>query len=84
LTFDIRKGGGEMSKKGFQTLYIVIAIVTFLPLIFPVFEVANRATPIVLGLPFNFFWVVLWTVIAFVAVVILYFVDPENKKNREG
>jgi hypothetical protein len=58
-------------------------VLTFLPLIFPLFSFANRPTPIVMGLPFNFFWVILWIVIAFVAVLILYMIDPD-KKNGEG
>lgn len=72
-----------MSRKSFQTLFIIVSIGAFLPVIFPVFEIANTSTPIVLGLPFNFFWVVLWILIIFVAVVCLYFIDPDNKKDKE-
>ena len=72
-----------MKQRTFNTIYIVVCVAAFLPLIFPLFAVANRALPLVLGLPFNFFWVVLWVLIAFVAVIILYFLDPANKE-REG
>lgn len=73
-----------MSRKSFQTLFITVCIVAFLPLVFPIFEIANTSTPIVFGLPFIFFWVILWIVIVFAAVVCLYFIDPDNKKKREG
>lgn len=76
-----------MKQRTFNTIYVVVCTVAFLPLIFPLFAVANQALPLVFGLPFNFFWVVLWVVIVFLAVLVLYyFFDPENKerKEREG
>jgi uncharacterized membrane protein len=73
-----------MSRKSFLRTYVTIIIVPFLMVIFPIFEIANKVTPFVLGLPFNFFWIVLWIVITFIAVVFLYFKDPDNKKDREG
>ncbi|SFE72443.1 DUF3311 domain-containing protein [Alteribacillus iranensis] len=66
-----------MSKKRFYTIYISVTCITFLMTIFPIFEIANRAEPIIIGLPFNFFWVVMWIVITFLAVLTLYFKDPD-------
>lgn len=71
-----------MSQRKFTTLFIVIGIVPFLMLVFPFFELGNRATPIVMGLPFSFFWVILWIVITFLALIGLYFLDPD--KDGEG
>lgn len=53
-------------------------VLIFLPTIFPLFAIANRVEPIILGLPFSFFWVVLWIVIAFSALLVLYYFDPEK------
>jgi len=72
-----------MSKRKFYTLYITISTIPFLMLVFPFFEVGNRATPIVMGLPFSFFWVILWIVITFVALIVLYSLDPENKEEED-
>lgn len=72
-----------MSRTRFNTLYIVVALVPFLMLVFPIFEIANRATPIVFGLPFSFFWVILWIVITFVALVILYRFDPDQDEEED-
>jgi uncharacterized membrane protein len=72
-----------LSRKKFTTIYICVTTFAFLMLIFPIYEFANRATPIVMGLPFSFFWPVLWIVITFIAVVGLYFVDPDNQKKEE-
>ncbi|MEK5391384.1 DUF3311 domain-containing protein [Margalitia sp. FSL K6-0131] len=67
-----------MSQRKFNTFYIIIALIPFLMLIFPLFELGNRATPIVLGLPFSFFWVILWIIITFVGLIILYKFDPKK------
>lgn len=72
-----------MSRKSFQILYLVVVIAAFLPLVFPIFEIANKTKPIIFGFPFSFFWIILWIVIVFVAVVCLYFIDPENKNGRD-
>ncbi|GMA51399.1 permease [Alicyclobacillus contaminans] len=42
---------------------------------------ANRVTPIVLGMPFLFFYIVLWVVLTSVCLAIVYKLDPAN---REG
>lgn len=72
-----------MTKKKFNILYIIVCVVPFLMLVFPFFEIANRATPIILGLPFSFFWVILWILITFTALVVLYFFDPELKEGGD-
>ncbi|WAH38815.1 DUF3311 domain-containing protein [Alicyclobacillus dauci] len=41
---------------------------------------ANRATPIVLGMPFLFFYVVLWLILTSVCMAIVYKFDPTNRK----
>ena len=69
-----------MSRKAFQTTYIIVTLITFLMTIFPLFAIGNRSYPIVIGLPFSFFWVVMWVVIAFVALVVLYFLDPDERE----
>ena len=43
--------------------------------------VAARAYPIVLGLPFSFFWYGLWIA---VAVPILYLLDRVERRYRDG
>ncbi|PIC77058.1 MULTISPECIES: DUF3311 domain-containing protein [Sporosarcina] len=68
-----------MSKKKFNTIYIVIVTIPFLLLIFPLFELANRATPIVMGLPFSFFYIILLILLTFLGIIILYRFDPDHK-----
>ena len=72
-----------MSQRSFRTLFVVICLIAFIPVMFPVFAIANRATPIVAGLSFGFFWVVLWVVILAICVALLYRVDPDNRSAKE-
>ncbi|EGQ21771.1 hypothetical protein HMPREF9372_3131 [Sporosarcina newyorkensis 2681] len=67
-----------MSKKKFTTIYILTVTIPFLLLIFPLYEMANRATPIIMGLPFSFFFIILFILLTFVAILILYKLDPDN------
>ncbi|HEY8531444.1 MAG TPA: hypothetical protein VIL08_04270 [Limnochorda sp.] len=43
-----------------------------LVLIFPVFAVANRVQPMILGLPFSLAWIVFWLVVEFIGVIAFY------------
>jgi hypothetical protein len=47
-------------------------LVCTLAMIWPGAVVANRIEPIILGLPFFFFWYVLWVFLVFVGTLILY------------
>lgn len=67
-----------MTRRRFQTVFIVVMGLAFLPTIFPVFAVANRVEPFVLGLPFSFFWVVAWILVVFSLLVAMYLMDPDR------
>lgn len=70
--------GFILSRKKFNAIYIITVTIPFLLLIFPLYELANRATPIVMGLPFSFFFIILLIIITFAAILILYKIDPDN------
>jgi hypothetical protein len=53
----------------FWTLYFTICV---LSQIWPVYLAANHFTPVILGMPFNMFWVALWIVIIFVGTYTKY------------
>lgn len=44
-------------------------------LIFPVFAVANRVQPMILGLPFALAWIVFWVGVEFVGVILFYWAE---------
>ncbi|MCF6408942.1 DUF3311 domain-containing protein [Pseudalkalibacillus salsuginis] len=72
-----------MSKKKFTTIYCLSLLIPLLLLLFPLFSLGNRSTPMVIGLPFSVFWVILWIIIAFLIVLALYRIDPD-KDETEG
>jgi hypothetical protein len=47
-------------------------LVCTLAMIWPGAVIANRIEPMIFGLPFLFFWYVLWVFMVFVGTVILY------------
>jgi hypothetical protein len=57
-----------MSTRAARRLVIVAFILYSLVLTWPGVLPFNRIRPFVLGLPFNFFWVVLWVVIGGLAL----------------
>ncbi|MFI8575514.1 DUF3311 domain-containing protein [Rossellomorea aquimaris] len=71
-----------MSKSKFTKIYCLSLILPFLLLIFPLFSIGNRATPIVMGMPFSIFWVILWIIITFLIVLILYRIDPDKDEEE--
>ncbi|MBU8879151.1 DUF3311 domain-containing protein [Bacillus sp. FJAT-29790] len=42
----------------------------------------NKVEPYVLGLPFVFFWVIVWVVLTSVILAIVYKLDPANKEGE--
>ncbi|AZV44792.1 MULTISPECIES: DUF3311 domain-containing protein [Peribacillus] len=53
-----------------------IGILGFLPLV-------NRVEPFVLGMPFNMFWMAMWTVLTSIILGIMYKLDPRNQEGDE-
>ena len=58
------------------SLLAFIGILAFLPLV-------NRVEPFVLGMPFNMFWMVMWTILSSVILSIMYKLDPRNGQGEE-
>ncbi|MGM0852867.1 MAG: DUF3311 domain-containing protein [Bacillota bacterium] len=71
-----------MSKSAFTKIYCLSLIFPFLLLIFPLFSIGNRATPIIMGMPFSVFWVILWIIITFLIVLVLYRIDPDKDEEE--
>jgi hypothetical protein len=52
-----------MSKRGARRLVVVTFVLYTLALTWPGVLPFNRIRPFILGLPFSFFWVILWVVL---------------------
>lgn len=59
-------------KKKVAKAYTFFLIIIFLLMTFPVYAIANRVFPLMLGLPFGLFWIVLMEVAAFFVLFCFY------------
>lgn len=57
-------------------IYFLVCTVA---MIWPGAVVANRVEPMILGLPFFFFWYVVWVFMVFVGALILYRLEYGGK-----
>ena len=55
-----------------------LAVIPFLALVAGPFFV-NRATPVILDLPFLLAWIVAWIIITSGIMALIYVVDPANR-----
>jgi hypothetical protein len=58
-----------------------LAVAPFLALIVGPFFV-NRATPLILGLPFLLAWIVAWILLTSLIMAVIYAVDPANRERE--
>lgn len=62
-------------KQVINTAGAVGYVICVLAMIWPGALIGNRIEPFVLGLPFMFFWYVLWIFVLFVGLVAMYWLD---------
>lgn len=60
--------------------FAVFFFICFMALIYPIYSLANRVEPIVFGMPFGMFWLVLMTILQFLGLSVLY--NWEYRKER--
>ena len=61
-----------------DTLFLLFSLLILLLLIFPVYHYVNNATPLVLGLPFSLFWIILCITFQFLGIIIFLINDRDN------
>ncbi|MGH8427932.1 MAG: DUF3311 domain-containing protein [Gammaproteobacteria bacterium] len=64
-----------------KLLRATLGLLPFLGILGGVFFV-NRIEPMVLGLPFLFFWIIAWTVGTALIMALVYSLDPKTKVDR--
>ena len=67
-----------MSKRNkIDILFLLFSLFILLILIFPLYSFGNISTPLVLGLPFSLFWIILCITIQFLGIVLFLIYDKE-------
>jgi hypothetical protein len=57
------------SRRDASKAFAVFTAIMVLVMIFPIYGLANKVEPMVLGLPFSLFWIVAWIGIEFVGLL---------------
>ena len=62
---------------------ILLGLIPFVAMCFSV-SLWDRIDPVILGLPFNLFWLILWIVLTSVCMAVAYRVEvPRGEKRRD-
>lgn len=72
-----------MSVRAARVLYVVFFSLFAILLMWPGVQPFNRIEPLVLGLPFSFFWVVLWVALSFFVFLIVHRVEMRDIDGAE-
>ncbi len=71
-----------MKKKGTK-LALVFAAIPFITLVFAL-PIVNRLEPVILGLPFLLFWILLWVVLTPPILFLAYLCEKKFNQTDEG
>ena len=69
-----------MKKKEKVNLYFFLfSLLILLLLIFPVYNFGNKIDPILLGIPFSLFWIIICIVIQFFGIIIFILLENRDR-----
>lgn len=58
-----------------RIIFSFVMMLATLAVVWPGHAIFGSATPLILGLPLSFAWIILWVIISFVAMLALHFSD---------
>jgi len=61
-----------------RLIFIAAMLVTSVAVIWPGHAIFSSATPLILGFPLSFAWIILWVLIGFAAMLGLYLSDSHD------
>lgn len=61
-----------------RIIFISTIIITSFAIIWPGYAVFSSATPLILGFPLSFAWIIMWVIIGFAAMMGLYLTDSHD------
>lgn len=61
-----------------RIIFSIVMILATLSVVWPGYPLFASPTPLVLGLPLSFAWIILWVVISFIAMLALHFSDNKD------
>lgn len=61
-----------------RIIFSIVMILATFAVVWPGHDIFGSATPLILGLPLSFAWIILWVIISFVAMLALHFSDNKD------
>ena len=69
MAMDNSPEGVRESTRDASKAFAIFTVIMVLVMIFPVYGVANKVEPMILGMPFSLFWIVAWIGVEFVGLL---------------
>jgi len=70
--FQIFRSGTSAESRRVSIIAFIYLLICGLAMIWPIYTIANRVYPIILGMPFSMFWIAFWIVMTFIGLIFLY------------
>lgn len=68
----------------YKKAFVALQLVIWFAVLWPGYAwFGSSATPLVLGIPFSFFWIILWVLLGFASIYGLYYFDFYSDKAQE-
>jgi uncharacterized membrane protein YuzA (DUF378 family) len=68
----------------YKKVFVVLQLVIWFAVLWPGYAwFGSEATPLVFGIPFSFFWIILWVLIGFAGIYALYFFDYSTSNTQQ-
>lgn len=65
-----------------RVIFCIVAMLLIISLIWPGYSIFASATPLILGFPLSFAWIIFCTIAGFVALLLLYRSDYKKDKTE--
>ena len=73
-----QKTGKPLPVRRSRMIFVLVILVTSLAVIWPGHAIFSSATPLILGFPLSFAWIIFWVIVGFLAMLGLYLSDSHD------
>jgi hypothetical protein len=60
--------------------FVVVMLLASVAVIWPGYALFSSATPLILGFPLSFSWIIFWVIVSFSAMMALYISDSKHEE----
>jgi hypothetical protein len=75
-----RKSPFAFTLRRSRVLFVLVMLFASLAVVWPGQALFSSATPLVLGFPLSFAWIIFWVVVCFVSMMSLYLFDSKHEE----